>query len=190
MKYLYILFCMSSFLQNCDLQKESDFIPLVPENTPFIVGVLEATNDTLHHYPEVFVGTVSNPEGFEAELEWFAEGIWWPITNALVQRPTTRNDLKRIPDTDAQVIIKGPVGGPDEKSVHFAHERAGVYGDADYQLILKAGGEYELKVTMGDGRKYFATTKIPESFSWEVPESLMVNLELGQFYTGGTQRRE
>lgn len=185
MKYFYILLGLTSFLQSCDLQKnDSDFTPLVPENTPFIVGVLEATEDTVHHYPEVYVGTVSNPEGFEAELVWTTEGIWWPVTNTLVTRPVTRNDFKGTADTNAKVEISGPLGEGNETTVQFRHEGNGIFGDVEYKLPLQGGKKYKLSVTMGDGRKYIAFTDIPELFNWEVPDSVSVDLELGQFYTG------
>src|SRR5680860_109751 len=119
MKYLILIWSLISLLEGCDaLQKNSDYIPLVADNTPFIVSVLEATADTVHHYPEVYVGTVSNPENFKAELVWITSGIWWPITNALVTRPVTRMDLKRVSDTKAKVTIRGPI------AVSYTHLRA------------------------------------------------------------------
>lgn len=184
MKNIIIILAIAGLFQSCDIQKNSNFTPLVPDDTPFIVGVLEATQDTVHHYPEVYVGTVSNPEGYEAEPVWTTSGIWWPVVNALVTRPATRNDLKRSADTGANVVIKGPLGESEETTVQFTNLGKGVYGDTQYKLPLKGGKEYQLSVTMGDGRQYTAITRISELFKWEVPDSLTMELVLDQYSSG------
>jgi hypothetical protein len=181
---IIVLVILTGLFQSCDPQKESNFKPLVPDETPFIVGVLEAAQDTVHHYSEVFVSTVSNPEGFEAEPVWTTPGIWWPIVNALVTRPVTRNDLKRTADTGANVSITGPLGAPNEITVQFTNLGKGVYGDTQYKLTLEGGEQYNLLVTMSDGRQYMATTKIPELFEWEVPDTLTMELALDQYANG------
>lgn len=184
MKNKIIILAIAGLFQSCDPQNKSNFTPLVPDETPFIVGVLEATQDTVHHYPEVYVGTVSNPDGYEAEAVWTTPGIWWPVVNALVTRPVTRNDLKRTADTGANVVIKGPLGAPVETTVQFTNVGKGVYGDTQYQLSLEGGEQYKLSVTMSDGRKYTAITKIPELFEWEIPDSLTMELALEQYPSG------
>ncbi len=185
MKYLFTIIMTASLLQSCDfLKKDSNHEPLIPKNTPFIVSILEATADTVHHYPEVYVGYLSDPEGFEAKSIWSTDGIWWPITNVQVTRPATRYDLKRVPDTEAQVIIKGPLDKPDVKTVQFAHEGSGVYGDVGYQLRLKGGETYRLSVTLSDGRQYTANTLIPKVFEWNLPDTVYSELELNRFTTG------
>jgi hypothetical protein len=171
--------------QGCDLQQEqSDFVPFVPDNTPLVVGVLEATADTVHHYPEVFVGTVSNPEGVEVEYTREVKGIWWPVTGAQVAGSCTWMDLERTPDTGASVVIVGPMGEPEETQVEFTHEAQGVYGDRDYRLPLIGGKSYKLAVTMSDGRAYTATTRLPELFEWSVADTAEIELKLGRYANG------
>lgn len=185
MKYLFLMWSIVTLLQGCDvLKKDSDYTPLIPEKTPFITGVLEATADTVHHYPEVFVGTLSDPEGFQAKPVWTTPGIWWPVTNAQVTRPVTRMDLKRVADTEAKVTVMGPIGQPNERIVQFTHEGNGIYGDVGYQLHLIGGGTYRLSVVMSDGRRYMAETRIPELFDLNMPDSAQIGLELKQHTNG------
>lgn len=172
---------------SCESQnpvEESDYIRFVPDNTPFIVGVLEATEDTVHHYPEVYVSTVTSLEGQNRNALWTAPGVWWPILNGQIAFPTGRFNLERTPDTEASVSVTGPLGSDKEKTVLFTHEGKGVYGDQEYELTLEGGETYKLFVTMGDGRRYAAATRIPELFDWEVPDTTQVDLELKQFHTG------
>lgn len=180
MKYILILIFGLTFLQACDLFQKDDYTPLIPENTPYIIGILEATEDTVHHYPEVFVGYLSQPEGFEAPYEWNVDGIWWPVTNVQVTRPATWMDFKIISDREAQVTITGPLGETNEKSVAllFNEKGIGVYGDVNYQIPIIAGKKYRLNVTMGDGRRYNAVTQIPELFKWQVPQKAFLELKL------------
>lgn len=179
MRYLCLLCIVVSLLQGCDIfSKNDDHIPLIPKETPFIVGVLEASDDTVHHYPEVYVGYLSQPKGFEAEPVWKISGIWWPVTNIQVTRPATVMDFKRRDDRQAKVNIRGPLGESKEKRVSFSHVGKGVYGDVNYELSLQGGATYQLSVTMGDGRQYMATTKIPEQFEWSVPDTAVMELEL------------
>lgn len=185
MRYLITIYLCIGLLQGCDiLKKDSNYTPLIPEGTPFIVGVLEATQDTVHHYPEVYVGYLSQPKGFEAENVWTTEGIWWPVTNALVTRPVTRMDLKRVPDTEAKVTIRGPLNHSMVRTVQFTHEGKGVYGDNNYDLSLVGGEKYRLSVIMGDSRRYTAITTIPKLFEWKVPGSVTLDLKLNRDYSG------
>lgn len=87
-------------------------------------------------------------------------------------------DFKITPDTDAKVVIKGPLNSPQKTVIQFTHVGKGVYGDVDYELPLIGGKKYRLKVTMSDGRKYTAVTRIPELFTWNVPERAVLELEL------------
>lgn len=191
MKYLYLVWGLVIFIQGCDIfKKNSNYNPLIPEETPFIVGILEATNDTVHHYPEVYVGYLSQPKGFETNLVWKIPGIWWPVTNVQVTRPATRMGLKREHDTEAKVTIKGPLGESNETKVRFAHTGKGVYGDVQYQLPLIGGESYRLSVTMGDDRLYTATTQIPELFEWNVPDTVILELELKQYVSGRYYEQE
>jgi hypothetical protein len=191
MRRLFLLFMVVSFLQGCDIfTKNDDHTPLIPKDTPFIVGILEATDDTLHHYPEVYVGYLSQPRGFEAEPVWKIPDIWWPVTNVQVTRPATVMDFKRIPDTEATVKIKGPIGKSKEHIVPFTHIGKGVYGDVDYELPLQSGEKYRLSVTMGDDREYVATTIIPEQFEWSVPDTAVMELELKRDASGTMYEEE
>lgn len=185
MRYLFIFAFVASFFPGCDsLNQETNVNPVIPSGTPFIVGILEATEDTVHYYPEIYVGYVRHPEGFQVSYGWKLPYIWWPITNIQVTRPATRLGFKHDPDTEAQVVVTGPLNEPKEAKVKFTHVGKGVYGDVRYKLPLIGGEKYRLKVTMNDGRSYTALTRIPELFEWKVPERAIMELKLKKDFTG------
>lgn len=187
MRYQFIFVFVALFLQGCDFlnkEQEANFNPIIPSGTPYIVGILEATSDTVHYYPEIYVGNVRHPEGFEVGYGWKISSIWWPITNVQVTRPATRLGFKLEPDTEAKVVVIGPLNAPKETKVKFRHVEKGVYGDVNYKLPLIGGEKYRLKVTMSDGQKYTAVTRIPALFQWKVPERVAIELTLKKDFTG------
>jgi hypothetical protein len=183
-KYRALLFftAVIIFTIQCDLLRpeNNDFVKQVPDNTIFIVSTLEATADTVHHYPEVYVGSVTHKKDFFKGKPWVEviEGIWWPILNAQVNKTTRSTDLVRTDINDARVRITGPLDSPKERTVGFAAEGLGVYGDQNYELKLNPGGTYRLDVTLDDGRRYHSTTTLPQLPVWSVPETLDVELKL------------
>lgn len=186
---IYFHLFLPVFLIGCDLlsgNEQESFIKLVPDNTLFVVSLLETSPDTIHHYPEVFVGRVHNvehdlpfnPDGPQVE------GIWWPVISAQVHNLCSRLNLVRIPESGALVSIEGPLQSEDQKKVIFEEEGNGVYGDHLQKLKLVPEGEYRLEVTLKGGSHYQAVTTLPELPIWEVPSSIEVELELSQFSNG------
>ena len=108
-----------------------DSSKMVPDNTPFIASTLEVTADTVHHYPEVYVGTVTFKDGYYDDRLCCQTipGIWWPPLNAQVNKTARSMDLIRTDVNDAEVTITGPLDTEREQTVAFKSEGLGVYGD-------------------------------------------------------------
>lgn len=161
-----------------------NFVPFIPNNTPLIVGVLEATNDTVHHFPEIYVGTVRSKEGVTVDYSRVANELWWPITSAQVAGICSFLDLLRTPDLDAKVSVSGPMNSDEKSNVHFTHLGKGVYGDIDYKLALLGGGVYQLNVVMTNGIKYTSKTRIPALFELSIPDTVAIPLKLNRLLNG------
>lgn len=183
------LICIAIVLQGCDLlnknSEEKPFVKLVPDHTPFIVSTLEATADTVHHYPEVFVGYLSDfRKGEDGPLPYPLPGIWWPVLNAQVYHIAADMNLSLGIEDEARVAIRGPLNRPNEGRVVLTYEEYGVYGDQSSALSLMAGERYELSVKLPDGRAYTAFTRLPRLPKWEAPDSVEMPLKLMRFSTG------
>ncbi|HEX6981460.1 MAG TPA: hypothetical protein VF181_01760 [Balneolaceae bacterium] len=183
-----LIFVIILAIQGCDLfqqEEKEKFIKLVPDHTPFIVSTLEATVDTVHHYPEVFVGYLSDfQKGEDGYLPYPIPGIWWPILNAQVYHIASDMRLSLGIEKEAKVVVTGPLNHPKEKGVVFKYEDFGVYGDQNYLLPLIAKESYKLSVTLPDGRSYTAVTRIPALPQWQVADTVKTPLKLTTFYTG------
>ena len=178
--YLGVLFILGYSCNVSDSDNKKN--KMVPDNTPFIASTLEVTDDTVHHYPEVYVGTVTFIDGFyDNRICCDAiPGIWWPTLNAQVNKTARKMDLVRTDIDDAEVTIAGPLETELEQTVKFKSEGLGVYGDQDYKLKLIENGRYRLEVTMPDGSQYRAITTLPELAQWPVPDTLRPELDLLQ----------
>jgi len=185
--YFIILIALSGGCNIFSSGNEDGKQKLVPDNTPFIASLLEVTDDTVHHYPEVYVGTVTFNEGFNDNLPCCppAKGIWWPTLNAQVMKTARRMDLVRSHINKAQVSITGPLDTEHSKKVHFKNEGLGVYGDQNYELELIEEGRYRLDVTLPDSSRYRAVTTLPQMAQFEVPDTLRPQLELVPLQSGG-----
>jgi len=191
--YTYLVLILVSLLfSKCDVfgSDEEDFVRLVPDNTIFIASAIEATIDTVHHYPEVYVGSITHKKGFfKGPGPVIIPGIWWPMLNAQVNFATSSWDLVRTDINDAIVTITGPLGCDGEKTVTFENEGLGVYGDVNHELELLPEERYRLDVILPDNRHYRAETILPGLIEWDVPgDSVEVELTLSK--SGETVYRE
>lgn len=162
-------------LAGCDLGGGEP--AMVPDNTPFIVGVLEVSPDTVIHHPQVFVGRLADPrdDGYdifsdaEANLgrELFLPDFW-----AQVVIKAGFLHLRPLGEIDAAVSLTGPLGDPAETTVSLAHETRGAYGDREHALPLMPSARYRLDVTLANGRRYTAETHTPASPSLPVPDTV------------------
>ena len=183
--YTYlVLILISLLISKCDIfDSDEDFVRLVPDNTIFIASALEATTDTVHHYPEVYVGSVVHKKGkYAVDIgPVIIPGIWWPMLNAQVNFATSSWDLVRTDINDADVTVTGPLGSEREKTVVFKNEGLGVYGDIEHELELIHKERYRLDVVFTDQRHYRAETILPGLIEWDVPgNSLKVELTLSK----------
>ena len=155
----------------------------VPDGTPFIVATLEATPDTVHHHPQVYVGSLTDPQDFDYNLFADAEHkpgdeLWMPTFFAQVAMLGRQLNLRPTPDERAAVTVTGPLGEPGEATVAFAHERRGAYGDLERRLVQVALGRYRLDVTLGDGRRYTAETQLPGLGALTLPDTTFIPVRL------------
>ena len=112
---------------------------MVPDHTPYIAGLIEASPDTTHHYPEIVVGyftdiyTKGKDPDFPGVLREYT-GIYSPTLKRQVVQTSILYGLTWEPETKAKVTIWGPLGAPEERKVIFTHEGNGIYGDEHYKL--------------------------------------------------------
>lgn len=161
----------------------------IPDKTPYIAGLIEATEDTVHHFPEVIVGYFTDP------LDYQHPGIRWDHdyypnvlnTDLLTQLLKTSTFFELIYEfeIDAEVIVKGPQNSPEEKQVKFTGLEKGLFGDINHDLVLIPGGTYTLTVKLPDKRIYSSTTKIPESIPIVIPDSIGIEV-INTSYGDGT----
>lgn len=166
------------------VQEEWEWIGL-ERNTPFIMGQIEASPDTLLHYPEVVIGWVNSANSLE-EYEPIKDlyPLYKPTMHSSVIKLFNELHLDYRPDGGAEVIISGPLGHADEQRVYFQHIENGVYLDFNRSLSLRSGASYRLEVTMSDGRVYESQTTLPEEFDVYFPETYTMNSSLEFYGTG------
>lgn len=172
-------------LAACDLNNPNTLLTtrLVPDSTVFIVSTLEASPDTSFHHTQVYVGRLSDPlipyyDLFTDFAHKPNEELWMPIQWAQVGMKLRNLRLRPHPDNTAEVSITGPLGQAGERTIRFQHERRGVYGDLDQELVRVPRGTYRLDVRLADGRSYTAETTTPGLAEWVVPDTFRVSTEL------------
>ena len=184
MRFCFLLFA-PLLLTSCGLFDGDDkpggpLAPIVRDGTPYILSVLEATPDTVHHHAEVYVGRLFNaldfsydPYGDPPTIEPLKR-IWQPMLSSQVTNMCAAMRLRPEADTDAEVHVIGPLGQPEQARVAFVHEAHGVYGDVARRLVLVEGARYRLEVRLSDGQRYEAETVIPARGAWELPERVEI----------------
>ena len=163
------------WLVGCDLGGGEP--AMVSPDTPFIVGVLEVSPDTAIHHPQVFVGTLNDPQDDHYDLFADAEAnlgreLFLPDFWAQVMVKSAFLHLRPLGEPDAEVTITGPLGEPTETTVALAHETHGAYGDLEHALPLVPAARYRLDVTWPNGRRYTAETHTPTPASITVPDTI------------------
>lgn len=195
MKILFsFLFIFLMFVSlSCTTESIPEQETIEPQNlgddTPFIMGILEATYDTVHHHPELVAGFVNNVDGYINPnsldtIEVFNPTLWTQVVNT-----SKLFHLTFTPDNEAFVSVTGPLGGPGEKKVEYSNTGNGVYGDTGFELEIVPEGIYRLEVLFSDGRTYRGNTTIPHQTAIEVPDSIGLRVDYAP-YNDGSAREE
>lgn len=187
----FIIFVSLLLMVSCSSpvkeQDTSDFT-FIPDNTPFIAGFIEATNDTVHHYPEVIVGYFTNEREYLLEELYQASDpspdVYSP--DLLTQLVKTMNHFKFVYESEEQatVTVTGPLNHPRKKEVIYTNQSNGLYGDVNAELPLLAGENYRIDIELPDGRAYSSTTVIPSSVEIEIPDSIGIELYNAEYSDG------
>ena len=172
----------------CGVQPEADteeYNRRLPDKTPFISGIIEASNDTTHYYTQVVIGYATDGLFVDAyqELQHIPK-LYSPTLWAQVVYTLQRYVLSFEVESEAEVTIHGPLDHALERQTDLQYEGYGIYGDLDYDLVLLAGQRYKLEVTLPDGRMYSSTTIIPEEAEIVIPDSVGIELTLKHYGTG------
>ena len=174
----------------CDSQRETDSsIPLIPDETPYIIAILEHSPDTLFHHPQVYVALATDQrdrsysllQDFENKPK---EELWHPVAWAQVGLKLDRFKIQPVPYDAAEVSITGPLGTSDEQTIPFAFETRGVYGDAARALDVRPRGRYRLDVRLADGRRYRAETQVPTETQWALQDTTDIEISLTPVASG------
>ena len=164
---------------------EDGVYKIIPDDTPFIAGLLEATNDTVHHYPEIVVGYVSDgnfvPEYKEVKdiQELYNPTLWTQVVRTL-----QRFELTFEAESEAKVMVTGPLNKVQQKTVVYIHEGNGVYGDVNSELELLAGEKYLLEVKLPGERGYKKETIIPSETSLQTPDTVRLSVKYTPYHNG------
>lgn len=154
---------------------EEELFRLIPDRTPYIAGLVEATYDTVHHFPEVFVGYVSDPAFVSDPFNYFYytnETVYNTTLWAQITGTIQMSKLVTEHEEDAVVIVTGPMGESEEQTVNYTYINEGIYGDTHSELVLKPRSTYRLDVTLPDGRSYTRTTTIPSEATVDVEDTV------------------
>ena len=179
---LFIVFGIGCY--EAPVKVEREWVSLPPD-TPFIMGQIEASPDTLLHYPEVVIGWVNSADHYmnhEPISDFFP--LYKPTMLSSVVSLLNEYHLHYRPDGGASVIISGPLGHVDEERIQFTHMGNGVFVDEHHRLKSRSGASYKLEVTMSDGRIYESLTTLPEEFDVYFPDQFTMNSTL-EFYATG-----
>ncbi len=175
------------FIISCDLTMKLPDInnKIIPDNTPFITGIIEASNDSTFYYPQITVGYVSDAD-FSNEIRLLKNipGLFSPTQLIQIYKTVRGFNLNYHYENEAQVIIKGPLGQENEKKILLDNEDFGVYGDTKSDLMLLPGHYYELYVKLTDGRVFTSKTHIPSNVSFSIPDSIGLEVRLTHFGDG------
>jgi hypothetical protein len=109
---------------------------MIPDGTPYIAGLVEATNDTVHHFPEVVVG-------YMTDVVWDTDnwnhpdmldnypGLYNPTLWTQVVKTSEYFGFGYQAESEAVVKITGPLNHPKQKTVKYSSFGNGVYGDEE-----------------------------------------------------------
>lgn len=192
MKTIYYLIVLNYFYLGCNLSNHdlSETHKIIPDNTPFITGIIEASSDSTFYYPQVTVGYVTDAD-FSKENRVLKNipGLFSPTQLIQIYKTVHSFGLTYDIVNDANVQLKGPLDHEDERIVTFENEGFGVYGDVNKELILVPNYSYELIVEMNDNSVFIAHTTIPKATDNNVPKSIKLDVVL-KHYQDGTPREE
>ena len=173
-----------AFVIGCDPASTAyDGPKLIPDETPYIIAILEHAPDTLFHHPQVYVALATD----QADVNYSLlrdlahkpnEELWHPVAWAQVGLKLSSMKIRPVAYDRAEVSITGPLGEPDERTVPFPFETRGVYGDAARALNIRPQCRYRLDVRLADGRRYTAETTVPTTTQWTLPDTMDVNVSL------------
>ena len=182
-----LMIFMASILgcQNISNNKPLGTDRIIPDKTPFITGIIEASNDTVFYYPQVTVGYATDAQFATPYFNvHHIPGLFSPTQWTQVVRTIERFELSYEFEDEAEVWIKGPLSHKNEKTVHLKNEGFGVYGDVSNELQLIPGKLYLLNVSLPDGRSYVEDTIIPDSIRIDVPDSIGLNVVYSPYQNG------
>lgn len=192
---LVILAALTLVAASCDVFGSTG--KMVNDATPFIVATLEASPDTAIHYPQVFVGTLTDPQDPRYDFlrdptRDVGEGLFQPDLWAQVMIKAAYVELRADPTEGAQVSLTGPLGAPEARTAVLMYEGSGVYGDVGNALPLSPDARYRLDVRLPDGRAYTAQTHTPPPYHISAPDTLHSATEYiyhgpGQWTEWGTE---
>lgn len=193
MKHYLIPIIILSFCYSCvndtGIKSEvSSILNFVPDNTPFIMGLIEASNDTLHYFPEFVVGFVSQKQRDDNDDVFKDYRDYNDIKNTdlLVQVVNTSKwfNLSFFPELDAVVRLEGPLSEISPKKVTLTNLGNGRYGDDTESLKLLPGESYKMETIFPDGRKYYSETIIPSQIDIDILNSFDIEVSLRKYETG------
>ena len=194
MKFLLLIALSAVLGLGCD-STSRDSVPLIPDETPYVVAVLEQSPDTVFHHAQVYVALATDMMDVnyrvlhDAAHKPNAE-LWHPVAWAQIGLKLDRMSIRPVPYDEAEVSITGPLGATDERTVPFAFETRGVYGDAARALAIRPGARYRLDVRLADGRRYRAETTTSLQTEWALPDTVDVAVSLQVSAPGETNRVE
>lgn len=160
----------------------------IPDHTPYIAGLIEATHDTVHYFPEVVIGYFTDPLNSYNEEILNPDKAYPNLYNTTLIAQLTKTSrffgLLFEPEINAMVTVQGPLNTEYERNTLYTHIGNGVYGDKEYQLKLLPGQQYRLMVTLPDERKYQAVTVIPNAVDVHIPDSIGIKVKYRPFDDG------
>ena len=109
---------MASILgcQNISNNKPLGTDRIIPDKTPFITGIIEASNDTVFYYPQVTVGYATDAQFATPYFNvHHIPGLFSPTQWTQVVRTIERFELSYEFEDEAEVWIKGPLSHKNEK---------------------------------------------------------------------------
>jgi hypothetical protein len=175
-------------------------LKMIPDHTPYIAGLIEASPDTTFHYPEIVVGyftdtnTLDDPSILVNQKNHRPIHYYTGLYSIMLVRQLTVTSvvfgLSWQPESHAVVKVRGPLGTPQEKEITFTSEGNGVYGDKAYALPRIAEGHYRLQVKLPDGRNYVSTTYIPKFVPiMGIKDSIYAKIVLDHYNDGEPSER-
>lgn len=194
--HLIVAFCYIVLLYSCNSPTaEDEFLQkMIPDHTPYISGLVEATNDTVHHFPEVVIGYMTDVvwdthNWHHPDMLDGYQGLYNPTLWTQVVGTSQYCGFGYQAESKAKVSVTGPLNQTKQEKVQYTSLGNGVYGDKNYQLDLEAGERYRLDVTLPDQRRYVATTIIPNEVSVNIPDSTSIKVKYDP-YSDGTPYEE